>query len=188
MVDVSVTRTSCVGGEARLELNADIALHTADSAVMVTNVGEKPQPKLLASTAAPNGEPVARFDGPISFEARSATSVGLDSTISRGSAVVIVEGEWNRCSTWTLDLGGMVDVPASTPATLRVVSINNELIPGGACDLAAGCVITTLPESGSAASPLRVTLGLELELHQFTPVGNVGITVQIGANRVEPTQ
>lgn len=176
--ELVITRTSCVVGEQILTVQANPEISTESDATITRQSGNiDPKPaKLKSPVVAPDGPSVA-FEGPISFNSVDATSAGLRQNVSQGTATIVVSGEWDPCTTWSIDLSGTVSVPAETPAQLRAVTINNEPISGEACELQTACEILVLPATGTAASPLTFTIGLELQLHELTPVGDFGITV-----------
>ncbi len=178
--DVVVTRTTCTAGEQVLSIQANPVIKTIESEAEIEgqNGGAKPQPARLVIPVVDAVTPTLNFDGPIIFESVGATANGLESDISHGIATIVISGEWDPCTTWTVDLSGTVDVPAETPAKFWVVSINNEPISGDACDLSGPCDVIVLPETGDAATPLRYTIGLELQLHEYTPLGEFGISLE----------
>lgn len=178
--ELVVTRTTCDTSELVLNIQASPEITTvASEAEIKRQEGNiHPEPARLISPVIDSAAPSITFDGPIAFETVSGTTMGLETDISRGTASITVIGEWDPCTTWTVDLSGNVGVPAETPAVLRVVSINNEPNPGSACDLSVPCDIIVLPETGNAAIPLRYTIGLELQLHELTPVGSFGIDLR----------
>lgn len=178
--ELVLTRTTCAIGEQVLTVQAAPTIFTESSEAEIKRQDGQihPEPARVLSPVVNAEAPQIAFDGGISFEARTLFSDGLDSDRSRGTAVVLVTGDWDPCTTWTVNLSGIVDVPIQAPAQLRAVSINNEPISGDACDLSVPCDLIVLPETGTAATPLRYTIGLELKLHELTPGGEFGIGLQ----------
>lgn len=185
--DVVLTRTTCVVGEQVLTVQATPMVSTRESEAEVVRAdgNVSPQPTQIVSEALSSETPHVAFSGPITFEPLSATARGLESEISRGTATIVVTGEWDPCTTWTVNMSGSIDVPAETPASFRVVSINGEAITGDACDLSTQCDLFVLPEFGDAAVPHTYTIGLELQLNEFTPVGDFGISLTSNARGEE---
>lgn len=182
--EIVVARNTCAVGEQLLTLRATPAISTETSAAEIVQQGIAPENAKVYSPIIDAEAPTVAFDGAVEFESLSATSAGIENTITTGSATIVVTGEWDPCQTWTINLSGAVDVPAETPALLRVVSINNEIHTGEACDLQTACDVIVLPETGDAATPQRYTIGLELQLHENTPVGSFGISLQSELNSV----
>ncbi|MCO5215620.1 MAG: hypothetical protein M9950_05635 [Thermomicrobiales bacterium] len=182
--DVHVTRTTCTVNDAMLTLTAEPTFVADGVSVIRTDIPTD-TPFVLTTSAAVNGQPEISFAGPITFEALSATSTGLDSQVSRGTATIVVTGNWNPCADYTLYLTGSMQLPEFTSATLRVVAVINESIPGGACVLATGCALAALPASGDAATPLQFTVQLEVEFDGFMLPGDYGMTVTAGTEAVQ---
>ena len=177
--DVAITRTSCAVGEQVLTVQAQPDIRTTESEAEISRPegASQPQPARLISPVIVSEGPSISFDGPITFTPVGATTEGLSSQQVRGSATIMVSGGWDPCDTYSINLSGEANVPAETPAILRVVSINAEPVSGDACDLSAACELLVLPQTGNAANPLRYTIGLELQLHELTPVGSFGINL-----------
>ena len=174
--EVVVNRTSCAVGDAPVELTADPQFEHADGVALTRTDKPASRPFTLITTSAPNGQPTVHFVGPISFEALSVSSTGLNSTISNGTAELVIDGDWNPCTTWSMSLTGGVDSSEIAPI-LRVVSINDESIPGGVCDLSSPCAVLALPASGNAATPLVCTVQLQLVFDPHTPPGHFNVSV-----------
>jgi hypothetical protein len=179
--DIIASRTSCTVGDIPIEITADPAFDRADGVIVTRTDLPNPDPYILMTTSASNGQPTVRFDGPLTFEALSATSTGLTSNSSLGSTVVVIGGNWNACTTWTLSLTGGVVGPAVPPQML-VVAVDGVPIAGGECDLSELCQVLTLPATGNDATPLVYTVQMKLVFDPHTLPGsfNVSVSASLG--------
>ncbi len=117
VVDVTVTRTSCVVGDARLNLKADVALKTADTTALFTNTAASPAGTELHASAAPNLNAPEVTMQPVVFDplAWDGTSWGT----SHGSSAITIAND--GCPT-SVAHSVVVSVSSSNPAMVPVVS------------------------------------------------------------------
>jgi len=126
----------------------------------------------------PIPKPSVAFDGPLAFGDVGVTASGPENPSRSGRVSLTVANLDAACGTWNLvvSASGLVDGDgqAMQGSHLMVVSVNDEPIPGDACDLAAGCDIVALLAGPNAASPQTVVLGVELRMPEQPGLGVFG--------------
>lgn len=112
--------------------------------------------------------PAVTLEGPIRFGEIGVSSAGVERVVTTGTATLTVSGLDASCGRWLLLLRAS-DLTSETGrvlpgSRLSVISINNEFIPGGACELTGECAIAAFDAGPNAASSIPIVLGLELRM------------------------
>lgn len=140
--DVTVTRKSCVVGEAQLSIGADIDLKTADSSVQIARSGESPVDTRLVSMASPNQDALVISMQPVDFG--SLQWDGKSWGTAYATTTVTVSNE-SPCPTSQSHLI-QVEVIASNPGMTPVIS--SVSMPGS--------VLTAVAKSDEKAATVGV--------------------------------
>jgi len=174
---VRLTRADCALDPQTLELRHEIAVQSPDAPANPDpgTTGSREPLRLIPDLRA-IPEPSVAFDGALSFGEVGVTANGPVDPVRQGTLAVVVSGLDQACGDWTL----RVEASALTDATgaplegarLVVVSIDNQPLPDGGCDLAGGCDLLALT-GGREATPSRtLTLGVELRIPEQPGLGN----------------
>lgn len=188
-VDASITiefrvrlmRAVCGMASQTLSVSHDATPIVSDAGATIAAEPVSYQPFLLTPELAVVPEPSVAFDGPLSFGEVGVTADGPETATSSGSVSLTVSGLNVACGTWGLNLGAtpLVDesgVPLGG-SQLVVVSINDERLPDGGCDLAGGCDAIALAAGPGAPPSQSIVLGVELRMPEQPGLGAFGTSL-----------
>ena len=173
---VRIHRSACAEEPQTLQLDREVAVLVADTSAEITDVSSNVEPLRIKPRLAPIPEPSVAFEGALDFGAIGVTATGAEEPVRHGTLAITISELDQSCGAWTLRL-------SATPLTdgdglpmegsrLLAVSINDELLPDGGCDLTSGCAPRTFSAGEDAPSSLTVTLGVELRMPERPSIGS----------------
>lgn len=170
---VRIHRPACALEPPTLALRHDVSVQSPDATAADDPAISEPLRLTPNFAAAP--EPAVAFVGPLDFGEIGVTAAA-GNTVKPGTLSLTVAGLDGACGAW------LVQVSASALANqsgaplagsrLMLVSINDDIIPNGGCDLAGGCDLMSLAAGPEAPTTRTFALGIELHMPQQPGTGS----------------
>ncbi len=171
---VRIHRADCGTVPRAVLIDHDITVQSPETTVVPASNGGEPHritPDLLAVP-----EPGVAFNGPLDFGEVGRTAGGADTTVTYGTLSLTVTELDAACGDWNLQVSAtaLTNQSGSPMAGSRlvVVSIDDQPIPDGGCDLAGQCDLMSLAGGPDAQSTRTITLGVELHMPQQPDPGS----------------